>query len=456
MLILIASGVHAQSVDIMSSPNVVGSGARALGMGGAFIAIADDATAASWNPGGLTQLERPEISLVYDFKWNSERFSSRSHREIEGTYNVSFNGFNYASGVYPIQRTIAGRNLVLSLNYQRQYDFDRKLNFHYRDVLGLTGGNVAGFRSTIKYRQQGQLSSLSPAIGFELTQRLSLGVTFNIWDESLLPENEWEIQLDERRVFNINGAMNPWSWTRFSMQEKYTGFRGFNITVGALYRATERLQFGMVYHSKFTASVNYERRVHIWGGAGNGFVTGRRSQEIVFPSAIGFGASYRFPNDKLIIAMDVTRREWDQFIIHDPDNRQINRRRISGVTGLPPDQNDVDPVYTVRFGVEYVFVNKKKAIQNLLPSVRAGAFYDPEPASNRSDNFFGLGRGDGKPDDYFGISLGAGVLIKNRVNIDLAYVYRWGDGVRRDTFGFSGTSAEVEQHTVYISTVVYF
>ena len=42
-----------QQTRINSSPNPIGSGARAQGMGGAFIAIADDATAASWNPGGL-------------------------------------------------------------------------------------------------------------------------------------------------------------------------------------------------------------------------------------------------------------------------------------------------------------------------------------------------------------------------------------------------------------------
>jgi hypothetical protein len=55
-----------QDVSIASSPNPVGSGARALGMGGAFIAVADDATAASWNPSGLIQLERPELSIVGD------------------------------------------------------------------------------------------------------------------------------------------------------------------------------------------------------------------------------------------------------------------------------------------------------------------------------------------------------------------------------------------------------
>lgn len=45
-------------IGIASSPNPVGSGARAIGMGGAFIGIADDATAASWNPAGLIQLEK--------------------------------------------------------------------------------------------------------------------------------------------------------------------------------------------------------------------------------------------------------------------------------------------------------------------------------------------------------------------------------------------------------------
>src|SRR5258708_39402087 len=40
-----------------------GSGARAFGMGGAFLARADDATAASWNPAGLSYLRVPEGTL---------------------------------------------------------------------------------------------------------------------------------------------------------------------------------------------------------------------------------------------------------------------------------------------------------------------------------------------------------------------------------------------------------
>ena len=57
---------------IFSAPMPSGSGARALGFAGAFTAVADDATAASWNPGGLWLLSRtPEHprSATRVFEW---------------------------------------------------------------------------------------------------------------------------------------------------------------------------------------------------------------------------------------------------------------------------------------------------------------------------------------------------------------------------------------------------
>jgi hypothetical protein len=39
-----------------------GVGARALAMGGAFVAVADDATAACWNPAGLAQINDTRIT----------------------------------------------------------------------------------------------------------------------------------------------------------------------------------------------------------------------------------------------------------------------------------------------------------------------------------------------------------------------------------------------------------
>ncbi|MCH7761897.1 hypothetical protein IIA15_10945 [candidate division TA06 bacterium] len=42
----------------------IGVGARAMGMGGSFVAIADDATATYWNPAGIGRLRDPELAIA--------------------------------------------------------------------------------------------------------------------------------------------------------------------------------------------------------------------------------------------------------------------------------------------------------------------------------------------------------------------------------------------------------
>ena len=47
----------------------IGGGARPLGMGGAFAAVADDASATYWNPAGISGFDRRQVLLMH-----SERF----------------------------------------------------------------------------------------------------------------------------------------------------------------------------------------------------------------------------------------------------------------------------------------------------------------------------------------------------------------------------------------------
>src|SRR5438552_4125808 len=61
---LAPSFVFAQSGGQTASFLNYGAGARALGMGGAFYAVADDATAAYWNPAGLPQVQRKELTMM--------------------------------------------------------------------------------------------------------------------------------------------------------------------------------------------------------------------------------------------------------------------------------------------------------------------------------------------------------------------------------------------------------
>jgi hypothetical protein len=67
-----------------------GGGARALGMGGAFAAVADDPTATFWNPAGLSRLESRELFLMHD-----ERFGDLIDRD-------------FASFVAPVKWSLLG------------------------------------------------------------------------------------------------------------------------------------------------------------------------------------------------------------------------------------------------------------------------------------------------------------------------------------------------------------
>src|SRR5215470_1211986 len=59
----VAAAITDSDVNSVIPFNFANPGARSLGMGGAFLGLADDATAAYTNPAGLTQLLEPEISV---------------------------------------------------------------------------------------------------------------------------------------------------------------------------------------------------------------------------------------------------------------------------------------------------------------------------------------------------------------------------------------------------------
>ncbi len=73
ILILIIPQLKAQTVfgKYAGEFMAIGVGGRALGMGGAYVAVANDVTSGYYNPAGLAHLNYPQISLMHD-----ERFGS--------------------------------------------------------------------------------------------------------------------------------------------------------------------------------------------------------------------------------------------------------------------------------------------------------------------------------------------------------------------------------------------
>ncbi|MGO9480667.1 MAG: PorV/PorQ family protein [Candidatus Kryptoniota bacterium] len=74
ILLFQASRVRAQGEGIVLATYAndflsIGVGGRALGMGSAYTAVANDVTAGYWNPAGLSKVEFPEIILMHDERY---------------------------------------------------------------------------------------------------------------------------------------------------------------------------------------------------------------------------------------------------------------------------------------------------------------------------------------------------------------------------------------------------
>jgi hypothetical protein len=72
IVLLLAQAASAQKIAKYAGEFIsIGVGGRALGLGGAYAALANDASAGYWNPAGLSRIEYPEIMVMHD-----ERFGN--------------------------------------------------------------------------------------------------------------------------------------------------------------------------------------------------------------------------------------------------------------------------------------------------------------------------------------------------------------------------------------------
>jgi long-subunit fatty acid transport protein len=411
-----------QSAGFASSPNPVGSGARARGMGGAFIAVADDATAASWNPAGLVQLERPEFSFVGDYSHRRDEYSSRTQPEIETTGTTNETRPNFISFTYPF--SFLRRNMVFSANYQRLYDFERKFDFNRNLRGGLAGKNEVDFEQT------GYLGAIGLAYALELTSWLSLGATFNIWTDNFGIRNGWTKRL------TFQDDLKDLDSRILKSKDEYENFRGTNWNFGLLWNINRYLSFGAVVKTAFWGDL--DRTFHQTDQDDEGNIIRetdfREDVKLRLPLSYGAGLSLRL-SDHFTMGLDVYRTDWSESYIRDESGK-----KFSSIDGIPKDESNVNDTTQVRLGAEYLFLMPEN---HLVIPVRGGIFYDPEPKQ-------------GDPEDFYGISLGSGVAYKKFL-FDVAYEFRWANNVDGDRLINTGdTEIDVRQHSILASVIIHF
>ncbi len=91
ILMLLSSSISADEGSHAAEFLSHGVGARALGMGSAFVAVADDATATYWNPAGLTRVKKHSFAAMY-----SDTFSTGDGNWLSrGLVNYNFMNYVY-------------------------------------------------------------------------------------------------------------------------------------------------------------------------------------------------------------------------------------------------------------------------------------------------------------------------------------------------------------------------
>lgn len=160
LLLLLAALTHAGAQSVAKYAGeflAIGVGGRAMGLGGAYVALARDATAGYWNPAALATLDYPEVSLMHD-----ERFAGLVN------YDYAAVGIPYGSdasvGLSILRLGVDGipdtRNALIDQNGNGQLDPGDRI-----DYSRITYFNAADWAAVVTYAQR---SSKDLSYGFNV------------------------------------------------------------------------------------------------------------------------------------------------------------------------------------------------------------------------------------------------------------------------------------------------
>ena len=253
-LLLAAAAGHAQGTTLLEF-SFSNPGARSMGLGGAFIGLADDATAAYANPAGLVQLVAPEISLearasTHDtpFTVGGRAAGQPSGLGIDtlpglsfGVSSVDARSLSFLSWVRPFRRW------SVALYRHQLARFDSRF---------VTNGLFAGPASAAAVRLPDAVSSahlddvslgLSAAYRVSDTFSVGLGISrvehdISIREETFLPDDD-----------TVEARFGPATYSparSVGTTEIVAGSEDWVFLAGFLWRLSDSLSLGGVYRRR--------------------------------------------------------------------------------------------------------------------------------------------------------------------------------------------------------------
>lgn len=413
---------------------VQGAGARAMGLGGAFIAVADDATAVSFNPAGLAQLLQPEVSLVARGTYRNvgyQDFETSGGGRVLAvsdslTSSTRFDPL-FISATAPLK--LGGRNLVLQLSIQRAFaqneDSDRTLH----ESPTTAGPGLSGLLVQ-SINQSGQIDVYSFAAAYEVSQRILLGFSYNQW------RGRWE--LDSSSLHTVGTT------STFVSFHQTNALDGNNFNLGLIWRWPS-WSLGLVHRTGFHADYAFATRLTTNLPQG-GFTGTPMTTGLHWPSETGVGYAFR-PTDQWLITADLSHTLWST-------TRYMSASaRLNGQSFFDFDKGDRTPNATdVHLGTEYLHIT---AGGSVIP-LRMGVSREPQPVV---DGITGVQR------VMYRLAVGSG-LKRGPLSLDVAYRYGWSrrrasqsldiDQILAHTGSPSVGTEHIREHRLDFSTIYQF
>ncbi len=327
--------------------NFSNPGARSLGMGGAFLGLADDATAAYTNPAGLTQLSQFEMSAeVRHNGFDSEFLSGGSFTATPfntsaleyDTASDSTSGLSFLAAVWPHENWAISVYRQEQLNYQNAFSTDGPIESGARFLLSF---DSAIDLKTVNY---------GASAAFKLGDQFSFGLSAIFSD--------FEIDSVARRFIGGPGVRE----LAFA-----TGQNGddtdITFNLGMRWNPSDKFSLGAVYRQ----GGDFEYDANLVRADATGFT---KQTDFHIPDVFGVGAAFR-ASENFTINLDVNRVFYSNLSDDIVSGFGLDDSVPATAASVAPLR--VDDGTEIRLGGEYVFLNG-----NTPFSLRAGVWRDPE------------------------------------------------------------------------------
>jgi len=394
ILLFITDGFSQEFTDYQiweeaSAGNFFGVGARAMGMGGAQIATADDASALVYNPALLAKIKRIEFSGAMThqrlknetgFTGNFQPLSSFLQNESITQSNTRFSSANI---VLPVPTYRGG--LVFALGFNRMKSFDRA----YHSVLVDPSTGTTDLDASVL--ETGGINMWSFGGALDLSPNVSIGGVINYWqgDDDFL--QEYHIPPSTKINYEV--------WEKNRYLDSYSGWNG---KLGFSVQPNKYLSLGAVvdFPTKFSIDQDYSffyDSLSITGRDSTDEYSVLGHYDLTHPYTFGAGTALSFKY--FTLAGDIYYTDWSQMEGKGVDNKLI--------------KENYQEVVRWHLGVEVV-------MPEFSTKFRVGYYVDPIPFKTV---YLDTDR------RYF--TLGAGFLIDQVMTLDISWnhgFYEFRDG----------------------------